>query len=66
VRSMMGDFQGNVGLLTADYNRETERTQTPLFVSDWESGNSSTLPARSWSSIGGGRCTSGTSSLRSG
>lgn len=31
VRSMMGDFQGNVGLLTADYNRDTERTQNPGF-----------------------------------
>jgi hypothetical protein len=30
VRSMMGDFQGNVGLLTASYNHNKQRTH-PLF-----------------------------------
>jgi len=30
VRSMMGDFQGNVGLLTASYNNDTRRTTLPF------------------------------------
>jgi len=28
VRSMMGDFQGNVGLLTGNYNQDTQRTSS--------------------------------------
>jgi hypothetical protein len=32
VRSIMGDFHGNVGLLTGSYNPHTQRTSLPLFV----------------------------------
>ena len=55
VRSMMGDFHGNVGLLTAHFNHSAQGNPPQLPpLTDSQSGNSGMRPVHSSFNIGGG------------